>query len=112
LREPLTVAATPIPCRFLPLQAGETTLRVGDAQTSFDPLAGRGLWEAIRGAEQVANALDENPERLTLIARRARENYSGYLARRDAFYRAGRDRFGTEFWERRLSARATSSVSF
>jgi 2-polyprenyl-6-methoxyphenol hydroxylase-like FAD-dependent oxidoreductase len=112
LGEPLTVAATPLPCRFLPLQAGETIVRIGDAQTSFDPLAGRGLWEAIRGAEQVANAIDEDPERLTLLSRRARENYSGYLARREAFYRAGRDRFGTGFWDRRLLARTTSSASF
>lgn len=101
---PLAVGATPLPCRFLPLHSDARSIRVGDAQASLDPLAGRGLWQAIRGAGEAAAALDEEPERLTLLAQRAQAAYRSYLATRAAFYCAGHDRFGTGFWARRLAA--------
>jgi 2-polyprenyl-6-methoxyphenol hydroxylase-like FAD-dependent oxidoreductase len=94
----LAVATTPVPCRFLPLRANKETIRIGDAQASFDPIAGRGLWHAIRGAEEVAIAIDEDPERLVSIGRQAADAYRQYLAIRGDFYRAGCERFRTAFW--------------
>lgn len=99
---PVSVAATPLPCRFLPLCANERSVRIGDAQASFDPIAGRGLWQAIRSAEDVAIAVDEEPERLALIGHRMEESYRRYLSTRQDFYRAGYERFRTAFWSRRL----------
>ena len=90
-----------VPCRWLPLRAGPGCVRVGDAQASYDPIAGRGLWEAIRGAEAVALALDTDPGRLEVIEDHSARRYRRYLADRRAFYRLGFERFGTAFWERR-----------
>jgi 2-polyprenyl-6-methoxyphenol hydroxylase-like FAD-dependent oxidoreductase len=109
LSGPPAIAATPLPCRFLPLHADDDTIRVGDAQASFDPLAGRGLWHAIRSAEEVAIALDNDPGRLSIIAQRAARTYQHYLVLRQNFYRAARARFNTSFWDRRLDAHWFSS---
>ena len=59
-----TYQAVPVHCRWLSVRAGQCSVRIGDAQASFDPVAGRGLWEAIRMAEAVAVALDTDPDQL------------------------------------------------
>lgn len=106
-----SLAATPLPCRWLPLQAGPRTIRIGDAQASFDPLAGRGLWQALRMAEDVAQALDADPAQLAAVERRSRADYDHYLAQRRDFYLAGFRRFGTEFWARRCGIESTGSAA-
>ncbi|MER8470460.1 hypothetical protein NKH23_13700 [Mesorhizobium sp. M1328] len=101
LNEPVSFHTFPVRCRWLPLNVAHNTLRLGDAQASFDPLAGRGLWSAIRMAEEMAMMLDARPNRLALLEHRARVSYQHYLTERVSLYRAGRQRFGTGFWARR-----------
>lgn len=95
--------AAPVFCRWLPLVAGHKTLRIGDAHASFDPLAGRGLWSAIRSTEQVANALDTRPDNLELLQHSSRVSYNRYLEQRLGHYQAANERFATGFWARRCS---------
>ncbi|MBP2470649.1 2-polyprenyl-6-methoxyphenol hydroxylase-like FAD-dependent oxidoreductase [Sinorhizobium meliloti] len=104
LSQPIAFQAIPIPCRWLPLKVDPTSLRLGDAQASFDPLAGRGLWSAIRMAEEISIALDTRPDKLALLEQKSRASYQRYLAQRLSSYRAGRDRFKTGFWTRRCSS--------
>jgi len=101
---PLGFTATPVPCRWLPLVADPKSIRIGDAHASYDPVAGRGLWEALRGAEEIALTLDREPERLGRLERRSRYAYIRYLVEREEMYRRGGDRFGSGFWMRRRTA--------
>lgn len=105
LRQPVLFQAVPVPCRWLPFNAGPGILRIGDAQVSFDPLSGRGLWEAIRRSEEVALALDSRIGELRLLEAKSRSAYRRYLTERLGYYRSARDRFGTDFWSRRLRER-------
>ena len=106
LTKPLAIKAMPVPCRWLPLKADARSIRIGDAQASYDPLTGRGLWEAICKSEEVATALDEDADKLERIERTSKAAYQAYLARRFDFYRAGYNRFGTGFWSRRCSSKS------
>ena len=97
----LSFHAVPIPCRWLPLRAGSRLLRVGDAQASFDPVSGRGLWEAIRTGAAIASALNNGPHQLDAIERDSAVRYRRYLIERLAFYHLALQRFGSGFWQRR-----------
>lgn len=101
-RQPLKLAAVPVPCRWRPLQAGDGRVRVGDAHASFDPVAGRGLWEALRLAAQLPGALASGPEGLEALEQSSRSNYQGYLEQRLRFYADALQRFDTPFWARRI----------
>lgn len=90
-------------CGLRSLFDGERWVRIGDARITFDPLSGRGLWEAIRGAERVAAILDEVPQSLAAEEARTREAYADYLRQRQAFYDEIGDRFGPGFWTRRVA---------
>ncbi|WP_246205448.1 hypothetical protein [Microvirga arsenatis] len=109
LHDAPVVRAMPLPCRWLPLRAGPKSVRIGDAHASFDPLAGRGLWEAIRRAEEIALALDTDPALLESIERSSKKAYQRYLAERADFYRDGCIRFGTDFWVRRCLSESIQS---
>ena len=104
MRWPLVFRAIPIPCRWRHPVVGPRALRIGDAQASFDPISGRGLWSAIRTAEDVALALCLGPESLPLLAQKSRASYDRYLAHRLHLHRAARSRFDTPFWKRRFAA--------
>ena len=106
-----TFQAVPVHCRWLPVRAGQCSVRIGDAQASFDPVAGRGLWEAIRMAEAVAVALDTDPDQLDVIEDSSARRYRRYLADRREYYRIGLERFGTGFWERRCAVPAAGPHS-
>lgn len=99
--EDITPVGFALPCRLRPALAGKRRLRVGDARSSFDPLAGRGLWEAIAGTEHTVSLLCDDPERLASDEQRAQKAYASYLHQRRRFYRELRDRFRSGFWNRR-----------
>lgn len=88
-------------CRLRPLLPAERRVRVGDARMVLDPLAGRGLWEAVYGTERVVALLDENPDALGAHARTMDESYADYLRQRSAFYRGSHDSMHQGFWVRR-----------
>jgi 2-polyprenyl-6-methoxyphenol hydroxylase-like FAD-dependent oxidoreductase len=102
LSEPPALRATPVPCRWFSMRVDANSVRVGDAQASFDPIAGKGLWEAIRSAHEVAVALDTDPEQICQIERVSAESYQRYMVKRSYFYQEGFNRYGTDFWSRRL----------
>ncbi|HWE15776.1 MAG TPA: hypothetical protein VG758_01135 [Hyphomicrobiaceae bacterium] len=97
----LDIVGIPVDCRRRRLKAGRRSIRVGDAHMSFDPLAGRGLWEAIYRTERVMATLDRRQHELDSMERGLRAGYARYLQQRAAFYREGYARFGTGFWARR-----------
>ena len=97
----LSFHAVPIPCRWLPFRAGSRLLRVGDAQASFDPISGRGLWEAIHTGAAIASALNDGPHQFDAIERDSATRYRRYLIERLAFYHLALQRFGSGFWQRR-----------
>lgn len=99
-----TPHAKPVPCRWRPVRAGTRIVRVGDAQASFDPISGRGLWEGLRMAEQVAAAVHDGGGGLLDVEEASRDAYFAYLARRAALYAVGAQRFLTPFWARRVKA--------
>jgi 2-polyprenyl-6-methoxyphenol hydroxylase-like FAD-dependent oxidoreductase len=103
LKQPLKLSATAVPCRWLPLMADARTIRVGDAQASYDPIAGRGLWSALTRSTLVAKALARNARDLTDVAQLLRRDYERYAAEREALYREALARFGTGFWARRCA---------
>jgi 2-polyprenyl-6-methoxyphenol hydroxylase-like FAD-dependent oxidoreductase len=92
-------------CRLCPLLAAERRLRVGDARMVLDPLAGRGLWQAVYGTERVVALLDETPDALSAHERSVNESYADYLRQRRAFYRGPHDSLHRGFWVRRGSVR-------
>lgn len=97
-------------CGRRPLLAAERLVRVGDARMTLDPLAGRGLWEAVHGTDRVMAAiLDNAPERLVDEEALADDTYRSYLRQRWAFYGMLRERFGTGFWVRRYRQRDNGS---
>jgi 2-polyprenyl-6-methoxyphenol hydroxylase-like FAD-dependent oxidoreductase len=100
---PARLAAVPIPCRRRPLLAGPQTVRVGDAQASYDPVAGRGLWEALRMGEQVAQAMDAGGDAMPELEQSSRRSYDLYLRQRMEFYASAQHRFDTGFWSRRTA---------
>lgn len=95
------LAAAPIPCHWRPVRAGARAVRVGDAQASYDPITGRGLWEALYTADRVAAALHAGGGELRSMEEASRQAYRVYLAQRAAFYAEASGRFGTPFWARR-----------
>lgn len=101
-RQPLQLAAVPVPCRWRALRAGPGVVRVGDAHASFDPVAGRGLWEALRLAAQLSEALSSGANVLEALEQASRASYQAYLEQRRKFYADALERFETPFWVRRV----------
>lgn len=104
LGEGFTQFGCALPCRLRPALARQRRLRVGDARSSYDPLAGRGLWEAIVGTERTVSLLAEDPDRLAADDRRVQATYAAYLEQRRHFYGTLRERFLSGFWLRRQDA--------
>jgi flavin-dependent dehydrogenase len=88
--------------------AGEGWLAIGDAAQSWDPLSGRGVTRALTSAVAAADLLlgpdGDLRSAMAGYARRAREEYRAYLARRATHY--GREQRWPDsvFWRRRRSA--------
>lgn len=100
---PAALAAVPIICRRRPLLAGSRKLRVGDAQASYDPISGRGLWEALSMSERVAQAMDAGGDALLELELSSRRSYDSYLRQRMEFYASAQQRYETSFWSRRTA---------
>ncbi|HEX4965038.1 MAG TPA: tryptophan 7-halogenase [Thermoanaerobaculia bacterium] len=85
--------------------AGEGWMAVGDAAAAFDPLSSQGLSAAVAGglaAADVALAwLGGERGALEGYVERTRRDYAGYLAHRDAYYRAERRWADSPFWAAR-----------
>jgi hypothetical protein len=101
----LAIVGLPVDCRRRPLKAGPRSIRLGDAHMSLDPLAGRGLWEAIYRTERIMAALDRCQHEVDCMELGLRAGYARYLRQRAAFYREGYARFRTGFWARRAAVR-------
>jgi 2-polyprenyl-6-methoxyphenol hydroxylase-like FAD-dependent oxidoreductase len=90
---------------FLARPAGDGWVAAGDAAAAFDPLSAQGITAAVTGGLEAAGAalawLGGAPGILTAFAEHSRRAYAGYLAHRDAYYRAERRWPDSPFWSRR-----------
>jgi flavin-dependent dehydrogenase len=90
---------------FLARPVGEGWMAAGDAAAAFDPLSAQGITAAVTsGLEAAAVALavlGGASDALTRFAERSLRTYAGYLAHRDAYYRAERRWPASPFWSRR-----------
>lgn len=86
--------------------AGSGWLAVGDAAAAPDPLAGDGVWRALRsavlGVAAVRRALDGDAEGIERYALRSGQEFQQYLRDRARFYGEERRFAESPFWRRRL----------
>jgi flavin-dependent dehydrogenase len=85
---------------------GEGWIACGDAAISFDPISGQGIFAALHGGSEAADAvgaaLDGERALLTVYARRLEEVWSIYRARREAVYMSERRWPDRPFWSQEL----------
>jgi len=86
---------------------GPGWLATGDAAAAHDPLSGQGVYRALRGGIQSADALaaacSSGESLLRQYAKEQAAKYSAYLAQRSAIYRRESRWLGSPFWARRRS---------
>lgn len=102
--EPTNLCAAPAPCLMSRLSPSPDTIRIGNALAAYDPLTGKGVFEAVRYACDVAEHLATGNEDLALIERQLERGYAAYLEERRGLYRRAARRFDTGFWRRRVNA--------
>lgn len=97
--------AVPVRCGLSPLRPHPRVTRIGDALVSFDPIAGRGLSEAIRTAGEAVEAICAG-QSLDPLERRIGSRYRDYLEVRASYYASAWRRFDSAFWQRRIARRS------
>jgi flavin-dependent dehydrogenase len=102
LKQP--IRAAPAQTSRLDRPCGDEWIAVGDAASSFDPLSGQGLYQAIRSGmlaagriQQLLTGVPREPSYRTAIE----TTFGHYLRSRDRFYGSEQRWTNSEFWQRR-----------
>lgn len=94
---------------------GERWLAVGDAASSFDPLSGQGILNALqhgeRGALAAAAYLEGRPEGLEQYRAWIEAGFEAHLETREGYYARERRWPGSLFWRRRQQHGALSPTT-
>lgn len=105
----ISVDASP---SWLDKPVGEGWLAIGDAATSFDPIASQGLANAlasaVAGAEAVGRSLNGDRVALEEFSARAAETWRHSMRQLPAIYQAAGHRWTTPFWQANATALARS----
>jgi len=84
---------------------GDRWLAVGDSAFSVDPISGRGIFNAMRWAEDaagaIADALDRDRQALGGFAARMRRQYDEYVRQRRTYYSLEQRWSELKFWRQR-----------
>lgn len=95
-----SVVHAPSSCRRS--MVGEGWLAVGDSASCYDPLAGRGIFKALRQGTLAARAIAAgDPKQVAEYARVVRQEFDAYVRQRRAYYAAESRWEGSGFWARR-----------
>jgi len=85
--------------------ADDRWIAVGDAARSYDPVCGRGVWKAIKGATDAVNTIEAiregNPVPIDEYNRAHKAAFAKYLESNAAYYAMERRWPDSPFWARR-----------
>jgi len=101
------IRIVPAESSFLDRIAGDGWIAAGDAAAAFDPLSSQGIATAISSGMDVAQTVASwsrgDHRALAAYASRIRQNYTRYLANREAYYRMEPRWPDSSFWASRAT---------